>query len=40
LNSVANRGNLKRGIYGMEPMPPVSLQIVDERSTEVDVGKV
>ena len=31
---VARGGNIKLGIYGMEPIPPVSLQIVHEGMPE------
>ncbi len=31
---IARGGNIKLGILGMEPIPPVSLQVVDEGSLE------
>lgn len=31
---VARGGNIKLGIYAMEPIPPVSLQIVHEKEAE------
>lgn len=35
---VARGGNIKLGIYGMEPIPPVSLQIVHEGMAEYTKG--